>query len=227
VGIFRAIFAFDRVMRRVPSIIEIWFFEFLCIMGLSLGIARLLDGLGVGGCPPAAGAIDGTAFGCIAFGLAMAVPAMWRLLRPRVEDVTWTPTFIARDVAPVPLPVKMRAATVHYQVLTSHPSYGLVHLLTLPVAVVALLGARSYGCATSFFKLFGLTALALIALIVAVRFAVWFAARGGRDRIAVPEGWTFARLEWELAWQPVVAMFLLFAGVAGVIVAIIWATGGV
>jgi hypothetical protein len=102
-----------------------------------------------------------------------------------------------------------------------------VHLLTLPVAVVALLGARSYGCATSFFKLFGLTALALIALIVAVRFAVWFAARGGRDRIAVPEGWSFARLEWELAWQPVVAMFSLFAGIAAVIVAIIWVTGGV
>jgi hypothetical protein len=150
---------------------------------------------------------------------------MWRLLRPRVEDVTWTPTFIARDVAPVPLPVKMRAATVHYQVLTSHPSYGLVHLLTLPVAVVALLGARSYGCATSFFKLFGLTALALIALIVALRFAVWFWR--GRHEITVPEGWTFARLEWELAWQPVVAMFSLFAGLAALVVAIIWATGGV
>ena len=36
------------MMRRVPSIIEIWFFEFIFLMALGLGLGRLLDGIGVG-----------------------------------------------------------------------------------------------------------------------------------------------------------------------------------
>jgi hypothetical protein len=212
----------------VPSIIEIWFFEFLFIMALAMGIGRLADGLGVGGCPPVAGSVDGTAFGCIAVGLVLAIPVMRRLLRPKVENVTWTPTFVARGLAPVPLPVPMHSATVTWQVLSSHPSYALVNLLTLPLPIVALLGAREYGCATSFFKLFGLTALALMALIVLLRCVVWYILRIGRDRLeaTAQEGFSAARLEWELAWQPVVATFSLFGGIAVVIVAIILVTGG-
>jgi hypothetical protein len=57
--ILRAIFAFDRMMRRVPSLTEIWFFEFIFLMATGLGLGRLLDGIGVSPCPPAAGSIDG------------------------------------------------------------------------------------------------------------------------------------------------------------------------
>ena len=49
---FKGIFALDRVLRRVPSIIEVWFFEFLFIMALAMGLGRLLDGRGLNGSSP-------------------------------------------------------------------------------------------------------------------------------------------------------------------------------
>jgi hypothetical protein len=99
--LLKNIFALDRVLRRVPSIIEVWFFEFIFIMALAMGLGRLLDGLGIGSCPPAPGSVDGTALGIIAVGLAMGVPVLWRIVRPKVVTVTWTPVFIARDVGSI------------------------------------------------------------------------------------------------------------------------------
>ena len=225
---FKSIFALDRVLRRVPSIIEVWFFEFIFIMALAMGLGRLLDGLGVGGCPPAAGSVDGTAFGFIAVGLALGVPVLWRILRPKVVTVTWTPVFIARDLGPIShLAIGMRSATVTYQVLSSHPSYALVNLLTLPIPVVMLLGAAERGCALSNLKLIGISALVIMGALVLLRLVCWYGLRLGRRDIeaATPDGLSPARLEWELAWQPVVATFALLAALALIIIAIILLTG--
>jgi hypothetical protein len=222
------LFALDRVLRRVPSIIEVWLFEFIFIMALAMGLGRLLDGLGVGGCPPAPGSVDGTAFAFIAVGFAMSVPVLWRILLPKVVKVTWTPVFIARDLGPIShLPVSMPSATVTYHVLSSHPSYALVNLLTLPIPVVMLLGAAERGRALSSLRLIGISALVIMGTLVLLRLVCWYGLRLGRHEIAAatPHGMSAARLEWELAWQPVVAAFALLAALALIIIAIILLSG--
>jgi hypothetical protein len=223
----KALFALDRLLQRVPSIIEIWFFEFLFLMATGLGVGRLLDGLGVGGCPAVPGSVDGTAFGIIGFGLLMGWPVMLRILRPKVKEVQWTPVFIAHDVAGIShVPVPMERGTVTYHVLSSHPSYALVNLLTLPIPVVMLMGAADYGCSLSHFRLSGFVILALMALLVALRLVGWYALRLGRERIgaAAPPGWTQSRLGWELGWKPLLGMLGLMASCFAVVFAIAWLT---
>lgn len=128
-GFWNGILALDRLLQRVPSIIEIWFVEFLAVMIFSLAAGRLVDGYGFGACPPVPEIIDGFAYGAFAVGLALMAWVVRRILRPKVATVTWTPVFVARDVAGIShVPVPMRSATVRYQVLSSHPSYVLIHL---------------------------------------------------------------------------------------------------
>jgi hypothetical protein len=121
----------------------------------------------------------------------------------------------------------MPSATVTYQVLSSHPSYALVNLLTLPIPVIMLLGAAERGCALSNFKLIGICALGIMSALVLLRLVCWYGLRLGRREIeaATPHGMSAARLEWELAWQPVVATFVLLAALALVIIAIILLSG--
>jgi hypothetical protein len=227
VQFLKAIFALDRLLRRVPSIIEIWFFEFLFLMALGLGVGRLLDGLGVGGCPPAAGSVDGTAFGFIGFGTLMGIPVLIRILRPKVKEVTWTPVFVAHNVAGLShLPVAMTRPTVTYRVLSSHPSYAFVNLLTLPIPIVMLLGAAGHGCSLSHFRPMGMVILLLMLLLILLRMVAWYGLRLGRGRIeaTLPPGWSAEQLEWEFGWKPLLGMIVLMAAVFGVVSFLAWLT---
>lgn len=213
--------------RRVPSIIEIWFFEFVFLMALGLGLGRLLDGVGIAPCPPATGSVDGTAFGFIAVGLAMGWLVLSRVLRPKVLDVTWTPVFVARDVGGIShLPVPMQRATVSYQVLSSHPSYALVNLITLPIPVIMLLGYADYGCSLSPFRLTAIVILVLMAGLAVLRMVSWYGLKRGRAALRAinPDGLPQAVLEWELGWKPLIAMMALMIGVFALIGGWAWLT---
>jgi hypothetical protein len=128
--------------------------------------------------------------------------------------------FVAHDVVGLShVPVPMSRATVTYQILSSHPSYGFVNLLTLPIPIVMLLGARDYGCSLNHFRMGGIVILALMALLIGLRIVTWYGLRLGRDRMmaAVPEGWSASRLEWELGWKPLISMMGLMAAVFAVV----------
>lgn len=216
------IFALDRLLRRVPSIIEIWFLEFLTIIPLALAFGSWLDKAGVLGCPPAGFGIDGSSIGIALFGLAAGFFAVRRILKPKVAKVEWTPVHTVKNVLPMPIPVPQRAARVEYEVLSSHPSYAFVHVLTLPIPLVGLLATDS--CATSFFPLFGLAGIALIAALIILRIVSWYVLRLGRDEIArrLPEGMTPAQAEWALAWQPMISMLVLVLLCIGIPLGIVW-----
>jgi hypothetical protein len=210
-----AIFAFDRLFRRTPSIVEIWLLEFLTLVPLGLAFGSWLDGIGALGCPPAGFGVDGSSIGIALFGIAIGFFAVRRILKPKVLNVRWTPVHTIKNVAPVPLPVPQTRASVEYQVLSSHPSYAFVNLLTLPIPLVGLLARDS--CATSFFPLFGIVILALMAALIILRLISWYVLRLGRDEIErnAPQGMTLGEAEWALAWQPVLAMLgLIFGSVA-------------
>jgi hypothetical protein len=216
------IFALDRLLRRVPSIIEIWFLEFLTIIPLALALGSWLDGAGALGCPPAGFGVDGSSIGIALFGLGAGFFALRRIFRPKILKVEWTPVHTVKGVLAVPLPVPQRAARVEYEVLSNHPSYGFVHLLTLPIPLVGLLATDS--CATSFFPLFGLAGTVLIALLIILRLVSWYGLRRGRDEIGrnAPPGMTAGQLEWVLAWQPMISMVVLVGLCIGLPLLVVW-----
>jgi hypothetical protein len=216
------IFALDRLLRRVPSIIEVWFLEFLTILPLALALGSWLDRAGLRGCPPAGFGIDGSSIGIALFGFVMGFFAVRRILKPKIAKVRWTPVHTVKGALPVPVPVPQRAATVEYEVLSSHPSYGFVHLLTLPIPAVGLLATDS--CATSFFPLFGLVGVGLIAALIILRIVSWYVLRRGRDEIArsLPQGMTAGQAEWALAWQPMISMVVLISLCIGIPLFIVW-----
>ena len=221
-ALLNGIFAFDRLLRRVPSIIEVWFLEFLTIIPLALALGSWLDRVGLRGCPPAGFGIDGSSIGIALFGLAMGFFAVRRVLKPKVAKVEWTPVHTVKTVLPVPIPVPQRAARVEYDVLSSHPSYGFVHLLTLPIPAVGLLATDS--CATSFFPLFGMAGIALIAALIILRLVSWYVLRLGRDDLErqLPQGMSAAQAEWALAWQPMISMMALISLCIGIPLIIVW-----
>jgi hypothetical protein len=214
VGLWSGVLALDRLLQRVPSIIEIWFVEFIAVMIFSPAVGRLIDAYGFGRCPPQPDLLDRFAYGSFAVGALLMAWVVRRILRPRIAAVTWTPVFVARNVGGVShVPVPMSTATITYHVLSSHPSYALIHVLTLPLALIALYGGLDDACNMQFFWLFGVTGLLTLAFIAALRAFVWYVLRRGRDEIEadVPPGCTFAQLEWELAWKPVLSTLVLIA----------------
>jgi len=70
--LFKAIFAFDRLFRRTPSIIEIRLPEFVTLIPLGLALCSRLTGFGALGCPPAGVGVDGSRIGIALSGLFMA-----------------------------------------------------------------------------------------------------------------------------------------------------------
>ena len=216
------IFALDRLLRRVPSIIEVWFLEFLTIIPLALAFGSWLDRAGLRGCPPAGFGIDGSSIGIAVFGLAAGFFAVRRILKPKIAKVEWTPVHTVKNVLPVPVPVPQPSGRVEYEVLSSHPSYAFVHLLTLPIPAVGLLATDS--CAISFFPLFGAAGVALIGALIILRIISWYVLRRGRDEIArnVPQGMTTGQAEWVLAWQPMISMVVLISLCIGIPLFIVW-----
>lgn len=221
-AILNGIFALDRLLRRVPSIIEVWFLEFLTIVPLALAFGSWLDRVGLRGCPPAGFGVDGSSVGIALFGLACGFFAVRRILKPKIAKIEWTPVHTVKGVLPVPIPVPQRAARVEYDVLSSHPSYAFVHVLTLPIPAVGLLATDS--CATSFFPLFGMVGIALIAALIILRIISWYVLRRGRDEIErnTPQGMTLGQLEWKLAWQPMISMVVLIGLCIGIPLFIVW-----
>ena len=216
------IFALDRLLRRVPSIIEVWFLEFLAIIPLALAFGSWLDRVGLRGCPPAGFGVDGSSIGIALFGLAMGFLAVRRILKPKIARIEWTPVHTVKNMLPVPIPVPQRAARIEYEVLSSHPSYAFVHLLTLPIPAVGLLATDS--CATSFFPLFGGAGIALIAALIILRIISWYGLRRGRDEIErkTPQGMTAKQMEWAFAWQPMISMVVLISLCIGIPLFIVW-----
>jgi hypothetical protein len=220
-GFLRTIFALDRLLRRVPSIIEIWFLEFLALLALGLGLGAWSDAFGLGRCPPAASGFDWNSAAFVGFGLVFAFFAVRRILKPTVKLVEWTPVHTVKGVLPVPIPVPQTSGRVEYHVLSSHPSYGFVHVLTLPIPLIGVIAMFDGLCTTSYFHHFGVITLILIAALIILRIVSWYGLKLGRERLAPPPGMSAAALEWQLAWQPVVAMLLLMAACFAVPAAII------
>ncbi len=208
--LFRGIFALDRALRLVPSLIQVWFVEFFLIVPLAFFVAKLIDIRGGFGCPGEPSSIGATMWGGLALSLIAGYFFARNLVRPRVREVSWTPmvdTGLGGGGWSLLLPNSR--ATVRYAFLTSHPSHALLLLLTMWLPLTLLLATENEGCSTLYWKAFGVAGLSIIAIVATLRFIAFYVLRLGRQdrRLSSP------RLGWEMGWRPtlslVVAMHLI------------------
>ena len=94
--------------------------------------------------------------------------------------------------------------------------------MTLPIPAVGLLATES--CNTSFFPLFGLVGITLIAALIILRIVSWYVLQRGRDEIArnLPQGMTAGQMEWAFAWQPMISMVVLIGLCIAIPLDIVW-----
>ena len=228
-GFLSAVFAADRALRMVPSLVQVWFVEFFFIVPLGLFCAKLLDNRGVFGCPGENAGIGGVFWGALALSLASGFFFAKNLLFPKARIVEWTPAFSTGiGVGGVALGVAPARWSVRYPFLTSHPSHALLLLVTLWLPLTLWLATRYEGCGSLYWKAFGAAGMAIVAAMAVARFLAFYVFRRGVDLLqglgVVKGGFTPARLGWEIGWKPVVTLVVLMYAFAWIpLGALFWA----
>ena len=223
--VWRLIVAADRLLRNAPSLIQIWLVEFLLIVPLTFFIGKIVDIRGTARYPGSGGTLDGTMWGALALSLACGLFFVRNLFFPRVRREVWTP---ASRSGPFPggleLVVTNPAATVRYPFLSSHPAYALLLLPSIWLPLLMLRMTANLGGNVLYWRAAGYAGLAILAVMAALRFSVWYGLRRGprllTEWAASIGGMTAARLGWEAAWKPTLAL-------VGLMHAIVWIPLGV
>jgi hypothetical protein len=115
---------------------------------------------------------------------------------------------IALDLEP------LRAFAEHtYEYLSSHPSYALLLLLTLPIPLSMWFFSRGEGDITFYWRITGIVGMVILGLMALARVLAWYVFRFGRrklDSALSTTGMSPARMGWEIAWKPVL-MLVVFS----------------
>jgi hypothetical protein len=116
-------------------------------------------------------------------------------------------------------------ATVTYPYLTSHPSYALLLLLTLPIPAVMVAATANQGDNTFYWRITGIVGLTILVLMALARVFAWYVFRFGRAEldaqltgIPISQG----RLGWEMAWKPVLMLLVMIYAVVLIPVGWMW-----
>lgn len=217
--IWSGILAFDRLGTRIPRVIQIMITEYMGALMVAAFVARIVQSRGTAACVGGGPPLDTTDWVVLVLGLALLGWLLRDVFRPRVLTETWTP-MVQNDV----LIGWNTSAQVRYDYLTSHPSYSVPMLL--PAAGWLLLYAMLWDepCSLLFFKALTLAPLLIWLGMALLRALSWYVLRLGRADLErrLPEGWSPARAEWEMAWKPVlgfVGLVLSFLGVVALVIA--------
>jgi hypothetical protein len=206
--VWRGVLAFDRVGSRIPQLIQIWLVEFFFVMSLTFFIGKLLDIHGAFGVPGTGEPIPGVCWGCLAVAVVLGCFFVHGLVRPRIVEGEWAPT--ARiPVGDADVMMANRRARVSYDYLTSHPSYALLGLLTLPLPLSFWYFSRGKGDSTFYWHITGIVGMSVIAVLALARVLAWYVFRFGRRRLGAVTssgGMSPARIGWEIAWKPVLML---------------------
>ena len=185
--IWSGVLAFDRIGGRFPYLLQIWLVELFLVMSTAFFVGKVVD---VRGCCGVAGThdrIDGEFWGCLVVTLALGFFFVLGLLRPKTFEGSWGPH--------------------RFTVPTSHPSFALLLLLTLPLPLLMVWATQHDGDSVFYFRATGWAGLGTIAALALARVATGLLHRTG-DRMS-------ARESWSAVWQPVVALVLLVYAIGG------------
>jgi hypothetical protein len=149
---------------------------------------------------------------------------MRSIVKPRVKRGSWTP-MVSADLGDVTVYGGNRSWTVHYDYLTSHPSYSLLLLITAPIPVLMVWMTENQGDNSFYFRVAGIVGIAILALMALTRLFTWYVLRLGRGQIdahAAQGGVSRAKLGWEMAWKPVLMLIVMIYAIGGIPIAYMW-----
>ena len=221
--IWRGVLAFDRVGSRIPQLVQIWLVEFFFAIPLTFFIARIIDirgGFGVPGTGESLGLGD---WGTLAVALVCGFFFLKSLVRPRLVTTTWTP-MVSADAGPVTVFAGNRAWTVEYTYLTSHPSYILLHAITIWLPIVMVWMTVDQGDDTFYFKVAGYVGLIVLGVMALARVVSWYVFRLGRAQSSNALGGPYSprRIGWEVAWKPLLALLVMIYAFGALPIAYMW-----
>jgi hypothetical protein len=203
--IWRGVLAFDRIGSRIPQLLQIWLVEFFFVMPLAFFIGKVLDIRGALGVPGTGGSVPGAFWGALVLSLVTGFFFVRGLVRPRVVDGSWAPMVHIPTGTDADLLVANRRARVDYEYLTSHPSYAMLLLLTVPIPLSMWYFSRNEGDSTFYWRITGIVGLIVIAVMALARVLAWYVFRFGRRRLSN----VTARAAWEIAWKPVLMLIVM------------------
>ena len=163
--IWQGVLAFDRIGSRIPQLIQIWLVEFFFVMPLAFFIGKVLDIRGALGVPGTGGSVPGVFWGALVLSIVTGFFFVRGLIRPRVVDGSWAPMVRIPTGTDVDVLVANRRARVDYEYLTSHPSYALLLLLTVPIPLSMWYFSRNEGDSTFYWRITGIVGLIIIAVM--------------------------------------------------------------
>jgi hypothetical protein len=202
--IWRGVLAFDRVGSRIPQLLQIWLVELFFVMPLAFFIGKVLDSRGALGVPGTGEPIPATFWGALALALVSGFFFVRNLVRPKLVEGEWAP-MVRIPAGDVDVMVANRRARVSYQYLTSHPSYALLLLLTLPLPLSMWYFSLGEGDSTFYWRITGIVGMVIIAVMALARVLAWYVFRFGRKRLDD----VTARNAWEIAWKPVLMLVVM------------------
>jgi hypothetical protein len=203
--IWSGVLAFDRVGRRIPQLLQMWLIEFFFAIPLAFFIGKVIDIRGAMGVPGTGGSVPGVFWGALVLSLVTGFFFVRGLVRPRVVEGSWAPMVRIPIGGDVDLMVANRKARVEYEYLTSHPSYALLLLLTVPLPLSMWYFSRNEGDSTFYWRITGIVGLTIIGVMAVARVLAWYVFRFGRRRLEGVSG----RAAWEIAWKPVLMLIVM------------------
>jgi hypothetical protein len=217
--IWSGVLAFDRVGSRVPRIIQIMVTEYMGGLMAAAFVAKIVQQRGTAACTGGGPPLDMTDWVVLALGLALLGWLLRDVFRPQVLTEIWTP-FVQSDA----LVAWNSRWQVSYAYLTSHPSYSVPMLLPAAAWLALYVMLWDEPCSLLFFKALTLGPLLIWLAMALLRALSWYGLRLGRAELdsQLPEGWSQAKAEWEMAWKPVlgfVGLMLAFLAILGLIIA--------
>lgn len=223
--VWRGVLAFDRVGSRIPQLIQIWLVEFFLVMPLAFFIGKVLDIRGALGVPGTGGSVPGTFWGALVLALVTGFFFVRGLVRPRIVEGSWAPMVRIPIGGDVDVLVANRRARVTYDYLSSHPSYALTLLLTLPLPLSMWYFSIDEGDNTFYWRITGIVGMVIIAVMALARGLAWYVFRFGRrklDSALRGTGMSTARLGWEIAWKPVLMLVVVCYAIVCIPIAIMF-----
>ncbi|BBX09417.1 hypothetical protein [Mycolicibacterium aichiense] len=222
--IWQRVLAFDRIGSRIPQLIQIWLLELLFALPLAFFVGKAIDIHGAFGVPGTGESMPGTFWGALVVALVAGFFFVRSLVKPRIVKGSWAPVVHA-DVGDFTVYAANDQARVDYVYLSSHPSYALLLLLTVPIPGVMVAATTNQGDSTFYWRITGIVGLAILGCMALARILAWYVFRFGRRQLddqvsGLPV--SARRLGWEIAWKPVLMLVVLMYAIVCIPLGWMW-----
>lgn len=180
--VWSGVLAFDRIGSRFYYLVQVWLCDLFIVMPFAFFFGRIIDNHGCCGVAGTGAGIDGTYWGCFVVGLGFLALLVRGLVRSRDVD----------------------------GFVSSHPSYGLLLLITLPIPLLMVLVTVNDGDSLFYMRAYGIAGLVTIGALFVLRVIGWLVFGRRSPSTLTP------RESWTEVWQPVIALVVLLYAIGGI-----------